>query len=933
MKIKSIAQLALASAASVLNQWCGGGRVQGREYVTLNPTRADSKPGSFSINLDTGAWADFATGDKGGDLVALVAYLDHVKMNTAAGRIANFLGLNTLHSPVESSLLSASPLKNRNQKNADWVPFQPIPEDAPPPPDSHSIHGAPSSKWAYKNQAGRILCYVYRFDCKTENQKKQFAPLTYCEAKNNKREWRWRALPELRPLFNLDQIHSRPDDVVIVCEGEKSACAVADFYPAGVATTMLNGAQAPAKTDWSPLKGRTVWLWPDNDEPGRKCMKTVESLLYAAQVHEIYYVNLQVFGQSLPEKFDAADLLADGMDYNRFINYVNRSDFLLSINKQSLIESVKSEDTKTATFHIADDGVYYFGYSDHGNDSPPIWICSKLEVTAITRDIKNESWGRLLEFSDPDGKRHAWAMPMELLKGDGAEYRGHLLSMGLLMSTGTKARNLLTQYIQTSKTENKARCVERTGWFDGVFVLPHLSIGDSDERVLFQSANNQAHTFRASRTLNDWQLNVSMACKGHTRLLFAISTAFAAPLIEVMGMESGGFHFRGNSSSGKTTALRVAASVWGGPDYMQRWRATDNGLEAVAVNHSDCLLLLDELSQVDSKVAGEVAYMLANGAGKVRAERSGARRSAASWRLLFLSSGEAGLSEHMALAGKKTKAGQEVRLLDIPADAGDGFGIFNSLGPGESGAALSTKLMDATSKCYGVAAIEFLNRLVTQRHEIASRVKAYQKAFISKNVKDGASGQVNRAAYRFALVAAAGEIATEWNITGWDTYEAGRAAETCFKSWLEQRGGNANQEHIAILSQVRRFFELHGESRFTDWTRPVSDDSHAAKTINRAGYRKHSSEKDDKGNLVYTDEFDINGAEKVAKMTEFFVFKEAFEQEVCAGFDYKVVCRLLLEKGILIPETTDGKGFTRKERLPGGEATRCYRINASVFNS
>ena len=76
---------------------------------------------------------------------------------------------------------------------------------------------------------------------------------------------------------------------------------------------------------------------------------------------------------------------------------------------------------------------------------------------------------------------------------------------------------------------------------------------------------------------------------------------------------------------------------------LQRWRATDNALEAMASQHCDGLLILDELAQVDAKTAGEFAYMLANEAGKSRATRTGTPRARQTWRLLFLSAGEVSL--------------------------------------------------------------------------------------------------------------------------------------------------------------------------------------------------------------------------------------------------------------------------------------------------
>ena len=337
------------------------------------------------------------------------------------------------------------------------------------------------------------------------------------------------------------------------------------------------------------------------------------------------------------------------------------------------------------------------------------------------------------------------------------------------------------------------------------------------------------------------------------------------------------------------------------------------------------------LIKVDPKAAGEVAYMLANGSGKVRSIRTGAMRDTASWRLLFLSSGEAGLTEHMALAGRKPKAGQEIRLLDIPADAGRGFGVFDTLHEHIGGAAFSKALNDAVAKYYGVASIAFLSKLVENLDKINSHVKKLQKEFTDKHLNGDAGGQANRAALRFALIAAAGEIATVWGITGWQQGEAIKAADTCFKAWLTQRGGTGNAEERAMLAQVQRWFESHNEDRFSDWERPASDTSqHAPKTLNKAGYRKHFDAKDADGNAIYTGEHYGHGDEKKARDTEFFVFVETFRTEICAGYDYKVIQKLLDKHAALI-RPSSGKNYTRNERLPAEGKQDIYRLNSKVF--
>ncbi len=945
---------ALSSIDSVLNRWAPGGKRQGHEYLPINPRRSDSKPGSFSINLDSGAWADFATDEKGGDLVALVAYIDGIKQSEAAQRLAEFLGLNLEKAGTPKRATSQRKAATDTKpptpvKDAPWRALLPVPKDAPQPPKTHYKHGKPSMRWEYRDKAGGLVCLGYRFEPKAKGERKQFCPLTFCEDATGKHTWRWQGAPDPRPLYCLDKLAGAPAALVIVVEGEKAADAAAVLFPDAIATTMLNGAQSPHKTDWQPLNGRTVYLWPDNDEAGRVCMASVADLLAKAGVGSVRRLNLTSFartpgadaggqpilneGAPFPEKWDAADALAQGWTAGHIKLLLDLPDFLqpceampaapvAAATNQPKTPAPTEPETPATRFHCNDQGVWYFGKNDTGTDAPALWICSKLEITALTRDAKNESWGRLLEFDDLDGTHHTWALPMDLLKGDGAEYRGVLLSMGLQMSTMTKARNLLTQYIQTMIVNIRARCVDRTGWHEGVFVMPDLAIGEGDERILYQSASAAPGTFKKKGKLADWQKHVAAPCAGNSRLVLAVSAAFAAPLLEITGMESGGFHYRGDSSTGKTTALRVAASIWGGADYLQRWRATDNGLEALAAQHSDCLLVLDEISQVDPKAAGEVAYMLANGSGKARANRTGTMRDTASWRVLFVSSGEAGLAEHMALANRKPKAGMEVRLLDIPADAEQGLGLFDTLHNHDSGAAFSKAITEAALKYYGTPSKAFLLKLVEHLDKMPGMVKLAQKQFMEKHLPDDAGGQSHRAAMRFALVAAAGEIATVWGVTGWQMGEAMQAAVTCFKAWMAQRGGAGNQEAAAMLAQVRQFFELHGDARFVDWER--ANDDHAPKTINRAGFRKYHEATDEDGKPIYDE--DSNRA----KEAEFYVLPETFRQEVCKGFDYKAVARLLVEQECLM---MDGQSFTRKERLPVMGLARCYRITPKLLGS
>ena len=195
-----------------------------------------------------------------------------------------------------------------------------------------------------------------------------------------------------------------------------------------------------------------------------------------------------------------------------------------------------------------------------------------------------------------------------------------------------------------------------------------------------------------------------------------------------------------------------------------------------------------------------------------------------------------------------------------------------------------------------------------------------------------ASGQFERVEARFALVGAAGELATAAGLTGWPAGESERAAVTCFNDWLTARGGSGNGEIVAMLRQVRRFLEANGEGRFAMWHRGADD--HAPKTLQRAGVRRMVN---DQGEPIKTNSqhFSEYGDKMPADLGEgvsfeYFVLAETFRVELCAGFDFKSVCRVLLDHGCLLPDK--GRAFDCKPRLPGVGLTWCYRIPPAIFD-
>ncbi|MGQ0618302.1 MAG: DUF3987 domain-containing protein [Panacagrimonas sp.] len=302
----TVASHALASADAVLSRWLPDGKRQGREYVARNPTRADRKAGSFKVNTHTGEWADFATGECGGDLVSLVAMLNGSNQGEAAREVAEFLNL--------SATVETMPASVARRTTDDPAMVSPVPDGAPAPKRDHMRYGKPSTTWTYRDEEGRELFHVCRFD--PPGERKQVLPLTLWRTTDGALQWRWKGAPEPRPLFGLDRLATLPDALVVVCEGEKAADAAQRLMPDAVCITSPNGASAAYKADWRAAAGRKLIVWPDADAEGTRYAVDVVRLTLAAGAASVAVLDVKAlrYGHesALPAGFDAADFESEG---------------------------------------------------------------------------------------------------------------------------------------------------------------------------------------------------------------------------------------------------------------------------------------------------------------------------------------------------------------------------------------------------------------------------------------------------------------------------------------------------------------------------------------------------------------------------------------------------------------------------------------------
>ena len=565
-------------------------------------------------------------------------------------------------------------------------------------------------------------------------------------------------------------------------------------------------------------------------------------------------------------------------------------------------ETEKGQDLPEG-FEIRGDRLCVWEQVGRGDDARQelVPISSPVRVLAETSDEHGRGYGRLLAWQDSAGRERQWAMPVRsLVPRNGEEVFAALLDAGLpFIELGHKRK--LSAYLMACQPERRITCVERTGWHGRAYVLPQGSIGPDAEGVILQTAGYAANDFTERGSLSEWQQGVAGLAVGNSRLCFALSLAFAAPLLSLVGMEGGGFHLKGESTDGKTTIMKAAASVYGNPDrYSQTWRATGNAIEGIASRRNDALLCLDELGELDGREAGQVAYMLANGQGKGRSKQDGELRERKAWRLLFLSTGELSLEDHAASAGQRTQAGMEVRTIQIPSDTGH-HGAFEWLHGMDSGRTFADTLKAHCDHQHGSAFRTYVEALAGDLEAHSERLRAEIKRIAAELTPHGAGNQVGRAINRFALVAAAGELATRLGVTGWPEGEALRAVRVCLKAWLAERGHLGNKEDAATLEQVRGFVTAHQYTRFADWF----DANH--RPANMVGFRKVESDG-----------------------VSFFVLPPGWA-EITKGRDPKRAAHLCLEAGYLLA-SKDKKRLQRLSRLPGmGKAVRVYVLTERVL--
>jgi putative DNA primase/helicase len=535
------------------------------------------------------------------------------------------------------------------------------------------------------------------------------------------------------------------------------------------------------------------------------------------------------------------------------------------------------------------------------------YIGNHLTAIACINNPDQDGSALLLEFKTFKGSICRWTMPRAYLAGDASAIVEGLLSREY--SFKREQKGLLLDYLYGLGADILETYIltDSSGWVGKSFVLPHKTYGD--ESLKFRNVDPSPEAITELKgTLQGWKDTVAARCGGNSRLILGLGTSFAAPLLPIINIESGGFHLVGVTSQGKTTILSVAASVTGVKD-IPHWRTTTNGLESTATAFNHLCLPLDEIHQADAKDVGNIAYMLANGQGKARMKKDLSNRKPKTWQLIVLSSGEVSLGNYMAQAGITQKGGQEVRLPDVPAmPEGSIYGCFETIHGADTSAEFVLGIEAAVKEHHGTALDAFLSRLVIDAADpafVANLVK--QVHLVAAKLAEGTvDSAIGRVAKRFALVQVVLGLAHKYDLLPFPVEDIGWGISTCFKAWLTARGGDGS---IEVKQAIKRIEHLLVTNEFSDRVFDLRDGD--TKTVrNLLAYRKVGVEGDTE---------------------EFWVPPTVFDKEFVVGVNKAELVKELQRLGWLLPPRPDGKAI--RIRKINGKANYYYvfgkRENAS----
>lgn len=460
-----------------------------------------------------------------------------------------------------------------------------------------------------------------------------------------------------------------------------------------------------------------------------------------------------------------------------------------------------------------------------------------LDVNGIATYKKNKPGAFLVVvFKDIHGNNKELLIPASDVNNKNSSSLKKLLIDNGFHHTTTDEEWAAVKQLLNKVPPKKYELSESCGFKSGVYLQPDNSVigncnDDVWQPILDPNSKVPLPLVEKRGTLESWQQKVAVSALYSSRIMLTLSAAFSSYILELASIENGGFHLYGISSMGKSTCLYVVQSIRSSPDGVESWSATDTRIEELAAAHNDRTLTLDESGKLDSdpvkaaRRAGLIIYMLTFGKDKCRSKNYTQTRL--TWRVICLSTGERSLIETASDAGVQKMLGEEVRLVDVPADAGFSKGIYDTLPINFDAANYAHQLAENYKENYGTAETAFLTALTSDLNNDSDQVRAKIKEsideFFEYNKITTSKGFEVRLAKRFALAYAGGKLAADYGILPFTDCEVMAGVSRCYQDSIQSRPTSPEdqtQQAITVLKDILKdrdnFLDLsklnHGKS-------------------------------------------------------------------------------------------------------------------------
>jgi len=548
-------------------------------------------------------------------------------------------------------------------------------------------------------------------------------------------------------------------------------------------------------------------------------------------------------------------------------------------------------------------------------------ISDPVIVVAETHDADKSNRHIEVEFWLDDVSSRKLRLRRDKLAMGDSDLLRQLADAGLQFEATVHARNKLLEYLHKVFPPRGIVDYYKIGWqADETFCLPDYHSFYDREDFSFQGSTKTKAGFRSAGDYETWSREVAGLASGNPLLMFALCVAFSGPLLRNAGTDYPIFHFHGPTSTGKSTLAAAAASVWGDPfspfGPKKTWLTTGNALEALASEHSDTLLVLDEAGVADPAVVVSSAFRVAGGVGKHRIGQDGSARDVREAHSAVISTGEKSFLEIAHESKKAIVPGMLARFIDINADAGAGLGVFKCLHGAEAGGAMIERLNRSARSNFGWAGGRFINLVVELRRRSSPLLAQERQVFRQEVGSDKLQSTERRVAAHFELVAAAGRMAAMCAAAPWSKEQALESVASVFMAWRESarqlgslNGANAvyvtKPDPIAV-ARIDAF--LSGVRELVPQYLP---DAEVLRIDSRQGQIVHGWIERDKEPGIYV--------------------KHGF---VASLFDSAAVRRSVFDRlvhdKVLLPGRTGELAFPRRQ--PGGKPVRVYRLSLSVLD-